>query len=53
MKPFVGGGNESKDSNAAPKTTTAGPQGRQFCVYQDIDVARQGGETSDHEDEIF
>jgi hypothetical protein len=30
MKPSVGGGDESKDSNATPKTTTAGPVGRQF-----------------------
>jgi hypothetical protein len=30
MKPSVGGGDESQDSNATPKTTTAGPMGRQF-----------------------
>ena len=49
MKPFVGGGDESKDSNATPKMTTAGPRGRQFRVNPvdlDLDVARQGAEAS-------
>jgi hypothetical protein len=50
MKPFVGGGDESKDSNATPKTTTAGPRGRQFRVDLDVDGARQGAEISEHED---
>ena len=30
MKPSIGGGDESTDSNAAPKTTTDDPRGRQF-----------------------
>jgi hypothetical protein len=45
MKPFVGGGDESKDSNATPKTTAAGPRGRQFRVDLDLDGARHGAET--------
>src|SRR5580704_1676175 len=45
MKPFVGGGDESTDSNATPKTTTAGPRGRQFRVDLDLDGARHGAET--------
>jgi hypothetical protein len=53
MKPFVGGGDESTDSNATPKTTTAGPRGRQFRVDLDVDVAGQGAQTTDHYDAIF
>jgi hypothetical protein len=40
MKPSVGGGNESKGSNATPKTTTAGPMGRQFRVVAASEISR-------------
>jgi hypothetical protein len=36
MKSSVGGGDESKDSNATLKTTTAGPEGRQFRECSDV-----------------
>jgi hypothetical protein len=41
MKPPVGGGDESNDSNATPKTTSAGPLGRQFREGLAVYVARQ------------
>jgi hypothetical protein len=56
MKPPVGGGDGSQDSDATPKTTTAGPKGRQFRVDPvdlNVDVARQGAESSYRDDEIF
>jgi hypothetical protein len=53
MKPPVGGGDESEDSNATLKTTTAGLRGRQFRVDLDVDVARRGAENSGYDDEIF
>jgi hypothetical protein len=44
MKPFVGGGDESTDSNATPKTTTAGPRGRQFRVDLELELMSGRGE---------
>ena len=41
MKPSVGGGDESYDSNATPKIKTAGPEGRQFREWTDVRSADQ------------
>ena len=41
MKPSVGGGDESYDSNATPKIKTAGPMGRQFREWTDVRSADQ------------